>query len=207
MPVTPKGEPADFDDRVRRPGAAFLAATPQPTPVAWRNHRYWLRSANDLADSYDRICAYSCHWIPNTDGRSVEHFRPKSLYPPEAYEWSNYRLVFGVLNGCKGDNEDVLDPFVVQEGWFVIEFPSLLIKPGAGLHPDIEAAVWSTCDRLHLNAEDKCLKDRFHYLQAYCLGGMTFEFLSQSAPFLARELVRQGLRDLIPAIMNFPPPP
>ena len=35
---------------------------------------------------------------------------------------SNYRLVCGTLNSRKGTFE-VLDPFMIEDGWFEIDFP------------------------------------------------------------------------------------
>ena len=203
IPVAVRPEPTMFAAMVRGPGLAFLAGTPNPTTRQWSSRSYWTRCLGELRDAYQGICAYSCHWIPNTDGRSVEHFRPKRLHPALAYEWANYRLVFGVLNGCKGDYEDVLDPFAVQAGWFVIEFPTLLVKPGTALDPVTIAAVLRTCERLKLNDEDKCLKDRLHWLRAYCEGQINWAFLQRMAPFLAAELTRQGLQHTIAGMMNF----
>src|ERR1700689_4415537 len=123
-------EPGNFDDRVRQRGLRYLGnPARRPTVKQWSSHSYWREVGNELHNAYAGICAYSCHWIPyDTGADTVEHFRPKDTYPTEAYEWSNYRLVCATLNGRKGTFEDVLDPFVIQNGWFVIDFPSMLIQ-------------------------------------------------------------------------------
>ena len=107
--IDQREEPADFDNLVRRKGQRFLLLNPHPTSKQWRNRRYWRDIASELHDTYDGICAYSCHWIPYDTGTdTVEHFRPKALFPEDAYEWRNYRLVCATLNGRKGLHEDVL---------------------------------------------------------------------------------------------------
>jgi hypothetical protein len=205
IPVIPLPEPSHFQSRVRAPGRIFLRATPRPTARQWASHDYWTRVSNDLHAGYGQICAYSCHWIPCTDGRSVEHFRPKSRRPRLAYEWSNFRLVFGVLNGCKGNREDLLDPFVIQPGWFAIQFPSLLVIPGPLAPRRRLRQIRETIAAIHLNDDDKCLKDRLQYLRAYCVGQVNFHHLQHRAPFLAGELLRQNLVQAIVAMMRFPP--
>jgi hypothetical protein len=204
LPVAPKPEPTHFLGRVRVPGRRFLRAIPRPTARQWASHDYWTRVLTDLHAEYGQICAYSCHWIPCTDGRSVEHFRPKSQRPSLAYEWPNFRLVFGVLNGCKGDREDLLDPFAIQPGWFAIQFPSLLVMPGPLASRRRLKQIRETIIGLHLNDDDKCLKDRLQYLRAYCVGSVTFQHLEDRAPFLAGELRRQNLVHIISAMMRFP---
>jgi hypothetical protein len=148
--VNQAAEPENFDDRVRRRGLRFLGNPPKkPTVKQWRNHSYWREVGHQLYDAYSGICAYSCHWIPyDTGADTVEHFRPKDTYPAEAYEWSNYRLVCATLNGRKGAFEDVLDPFVIQNGWFIIDFPSMLVKPDSDLDPVLQESVDATIIRL-----------------------------------------------------------
>ena len=125
--VDPQPEPPTFDQLVRQPGRKFLKSCPNPKGNQWR--AYWRKIARDLHTAYSGICAYSCHFIQyDTGWRTVEHFKPKDDYKSDAYEWGNYRLVCGVLNGRKGKGE-VLDPFRVHNGWFIMDFPSLLVKP------------------------------------------------------------------------------
>jgi hypothetical protein len=193
--VNQRPEPAHFDDRVRRRGRLFLRTHRRPTAKQWRDHSYWREIGSQLHDEYSGICAYSCHWIPyDTGADTVEHFRPKDSYPREAYEWGNYRLVCATLNGRKGTHEDVLDPFLVQDGWFVIDFPSMLVSPNPHLDPTIKQLILATINRLGLNDEGTCLKSRVKWLRDYCSpSGIPFDFLRRHAPFIAAELERQGL--------------
>jgi hypothetical protein len=206
LPVARQPEPSVFDSQVRTPGSAFLANCPRPQAREWRAHSYWRRVLPILHDAYKGICAYSCHWISyDTGADTVEHFRPKDQFPDEAYEWDNYRLVCATLNARKGVHQDVLDPFCVQYGWFVLDFPSLLVRPGAGLAPVVERRVQTTIDRLGLNDEGTCMKSRERYVKHYCQRMGNFEYLCQEAPFIASELTRQYLIERVRDIMGYDP--
>jgi hypothetical protein len=187
-------EPEIFNERVRLRGQRFLRSRPTPTSRQWHSHRYWREIGSKLHDAYDGICAYSCHWIPfDTGADTVEHFRPKDTYPDQAYEWANYRLVCATLNGRKRAHEDVLDPFLIEDGWFVIDFPSLLVKPNSGLSRVRRNRIQHTIDRLRINDEGTCLKSRVRYLRDYCTNDISLDHLRRNAPFIVAELERQDL--------------
>lgn len=191
-------EPDHFDIAVRKPGNVFLAKTPQPTSTEWKQHAYWTKISQALHDSYTGICAYTCHWIAyDTGGLTVEHFLPKSKHPRKAYEWDNYRLVCSRLNGRRGTSEKILDPFSIQNGWFTLEFPSLLVKPGIGLAADLIEQIYETCRILKLNDESTCKRSRMKYVANYCAGRIDFQHLESEAPFIAQELARQNLKEKI----------
>lgn len=193
--VEPQTEPPVFDAKVRKPGQRFLRRTPHPTGRQWGTHSYWREILPQLHDAYRGICAYSCHWIPyDTGSDTVEHFLAKDRHEADAYEWRNYRLVCGTLNGRKGVHEDVLDPFVIHNGWFVLDFPSLLVKPSDDIDEELKTKVQKTVDRLTLNDEQTCLKARAAWLRDYCAADpIPFMYLKRNAPFIAAELERQGL--------------
>ncbi len=109
----------------------------------------------------------------------------------------------GPLNGRKGIREDILDPFQIQNGWFVIDFPSLFVRPAQGLAPSIAQSVQITIDVLGLNHEGTCLQGREAYLKSYCLGDIDFPYLRTKAPFVAFELQRQGLVQSIKSMMCY----
>ena len=202
--VQPQPEPLEFDKLVRQPGLVFLQGNPKPTKNQWKSHNYWHKIQPQLRKSYQEICAYCCHWIPSDTGaNTVEHFLPKDKYPMQAYQWKNYRLVSGTLNGRKGTREDVLDPFQIQNGWFVIDFPSILVKPAQELESNIAQSVQRTIGILRLNDEGTCLQGRQAYIREYCLGEIDFPHLRKKAPFLALELQRQGLVQSIKAMMRY----
>jgi hypothetical protein len=201
--IEPKPEPEHFDVRVRQRGSNFLASVPSPTEKQWKSHRYWSEVSDDIYALYGGICAYSCHWIsPDTGWRHVEHFKPKAIFPQLAYEWSNYRLASGILNERKGIKE-VLDPFVIENGWFIIDFSTLKVRSSPALPQDLEKKVEDTCDILGLNDESTCMKNRARYIELYCKDKISFQHLVEDAPFIAMELRRQGLVDSIKNMMIY----
>ncbi|HXR65372.1 MAG TPA: hypothetical protein VN729_05585 [Ktedonobacteraceae bacterium] len=203
IPVQLQPEPLHFLREVQEPGQRFLNRTSNPTKH-WKNHEYWRKILDDLDIAYKGICSYSCHWIPKDTGfRTVEHFKDKNSYPQEAYKWKNYRFVCGTLNGRKGTSENVLDPFCIEEGWFALDFPSLLVQPGDHVSPSIKEQVENTIRILGLNDEGTCFQARMNWLRDYIQVPFPFPYLEKRAPFLASELKRQDLMEKIRDIMIF----
>jgi hypothetical protein len=201
IPIIEQSEPEGFDKSVRQPGTDYLRRT--PNPKIWASKEYWRRALPDLHKAYGGICAYSAHWIPcDTGNATVDHFQPKSITPQLAYEWSNFRLASSKLNSYKGDFNDVIDPFKIHFGWFILGFPSLLIKPNSNLDGSTQDQVNQTINRLKLNSEDPCIKARLHWLREFCKGA-SFDFLQRHAPFIAYELERQDLKGSIRSMMAF----
>jgi hypothetical protein len=129
-------------------------------------------------------------------------FKDKKTYPQDAYKWANYRLVCGTLNGRKGVQK-VLDPFCIGDGWFALDFPSLLVQPGTHISPSIRKQVEDTIEILGLNDEGTCLQARVNWLRDYIQVPFPFPYLERRAPFLACELKRQDLIEKIREIMIF----
>ena len=206
IPVAPQSKPAKFNALVRKPGLAFLSATPNPNQAEWKSHAYWLFVKDDLYAAYGQVCAYSCHWIPGEGNRTCDHYVPKNEKPKWAYEWKNFRLACGTVNGRKGKRRDVLDPFLVQDGWFAIQFPSLLVVPRDELDAQQAKKVQTTIDALGLNDDGTCLQTRRAWLRDFCVFNLPINFLQKKAPFLSQELNRQNLLLSIAAIMQFPMP-
>ena len=185
-------EPKRFDARVRVPRKRAIARL--KTGKIDALPPYWRRCMDDLWKAYSGICSYMALYIPRTTGATtVEHLAPKSKDVDLAYEWSNYRLVCSTMNSRKSDFEDVLDPFKIKDGWFILGFPSCEVTAAPKLSKRTRQAVLSTIARLKLN-DAKCLFDRGQYLDDYQKGLTNMVFLKKYSPFLARELDRQGLR-------------
>ena len=205
IPVTRQDEPADFNNRVRRPGRAFLRRTPPPTTREIRANNLWRLCHDDLHYLYSGVCAYSAQWTPrlkspiSIEHSSVDHYIPISADHNLAYEWNNYRLARARVNTHKGDSQNVLDPFLVQPDWFVINLRSFLIRPNDGLPAALETQIEDTITQLGLNDND-FVQERINILQAYAEDpprGIPFTFLQQRYPFIAYELNRQGEVDAI----------
>ena len=185
--VQPQPEPDDFDAKVRQPGLRALAADAGEPPSLWRD------CSLQLWEAYRGVCSYLCVHIPQgTALRSVDHFLAKSKRRDLIYEWSNYRLACSLMNSRKREFDDVLDPFEVEDGWFILEFSFLQILPNPELDEATQARVQATIDRLKLN-DNECLQARATYFEPYQEGKLSFDQLARWSPFVAAEMKRQGL--------------
>lgn len=195
--VVAQPEPHEFDELVRQPGNLFLTGCPSPNTKQFASHAYWQRIKSEFRSVYNHVCAYSCQFIPLVTGSdNVEHFSPKNTNPSLAYEWTNYRLVCGRLNSRKG-TRTIIDPLSIEDGWFQIKFPSLLISPDPSLPDSLKREIINTINILRLNDEVDCLRSRYRFIDCYCLERFGFDHLYEEAPFLAKELIRQDLVEKI----------
>lgn len=193
--VQEQPEPPDFGIKVRAPGQEFLNRIPSPSNREFRTERHWRHAHSDLYAAYGGVCAYSAHWIPPRG--TVDHYLPKTSVPQLAYEWSNFRLCTDRMNNYKDDKDDVIDPFRIQNGWFVIDFATFLIEAEDTLADYLKAAVNATITRLKLNDDDDLVQERFNWVELYSNNDVSFEFLSRRYPFIAFELARQNLKEVI----------
>jgi hypothetical protein len=200
IPVAMKPEPPDFATKVRARGAAFLRHTPCPKEKQFRKNSYWKECLPQLYAAYSGICAYSAFWLPME--RSLDHFIPKSSRPDLAYEWSNYRLASPRVNGHKANNTDVLDPFSIPQGWFVLNFANFWVEPSGGLEARVDAKVRRTIEVLKLNIDDVLVSLRFKVVQSYAKGHSSFDYLAEYYPFIAQELSRQNQKETIKALFQ-----
>jgi len=128
---------------------------------------------------------------------TVDHFRPTSVAPEYAYEWDNYRYAFSKLNSYKGSSTEVLDPFHIMEGWFVLNFDNFSVEASADIPLDVKVAVEKTISILRLNADDSLVKLRFNIVRDYAKGDLPFDYLARKYPFIAMEMRRQVLEERI----------
>ncbi|HXQ36632.1 MAG TPA: hypothetical protein VN843_21650 [Anaerolineales bacterium] len=203
-------EPLTFDARVRQPGRLAIyemaGKTPRPgRPVgrpfkqivkrlqdipATKFPSYWTRALDDLMDSYNQICAYSCFRIHRVTGaRSADHLAPKSRNWRQVYEWKNYRLACSRLNARKREFGDVLDPFSIRDGWFQLELVGFQVVPNPKLAKSVQRAVLDTINRLGL---DDFRREREHDAELYWAGQISLQVLTSESPFVAKELRRQS---------------
>jgi hypothetical protein len=203
IPVVPQAEPVGFDVNVRRPGDAFLKTNLAPSKKEFRPHQYWKWAGKELYEAYRRVCAYSCMYIPTPFG-TIDHFLPKSQRPDRAYEWDNFRLALHKMNGYKADRTDIIDPFSVGPGWFVLDMPSCLVRAGNGLTPEQRQSVETTIEALKLNDDDSLVQDRCDVMLMFAQGDVKLPFLQRRYPFLAAEVIRQGVQLTASAIFKLP---
>jgi hypothetical protein len=197
--VTQQSEPIFFDSRIRQRGNQFrLNNATKPLPD------YWRECLSDLWYAYSGICAYSCmRMMLGSSEKTVDHYHPRSNFPELAYEWSNYRLASRAMNSNKGTKSVIIDPFDVEDDWFVMSFPDAQINSNEALPSEIKARVETTIRELKLNLEP-AWTHRQEWLGEYCSDGISFEHLKKYAPFMARELQRQGLEAQIKEMFIWP---
>ncbi|MEM9544029.1 MAG: hypothetical protein AAGA60_31660, partial [Cyanobacteria bacterium P01_E01_bin.42] len=113
-----------------------------------------------------------------------------------AYEWSNFRLSCLKMNSRKRDFLDVLDPFTLPLNCFILEFPSLVVKPNPTLSDNLKEEAIATIARLKLNQDDDCIQGRQEWLIPYCQQEYPLTFLRKKAPFIVYELERQDIAEV-----------
>lgn len=210
IPVKRAREPRTFDKNVRQPGLSaideLIGRTPRlrrpgrpRAPVAKKREDippdkfppFWRSAIDDLHNAYGGRCAYLATFIePGTGVSTVDHFIPKSKDWRHVYEWSNYRLCAGVINGTKG-NRSLLDPFKVQPGWFGIEFVSFQVVVGPSAPAARLVAITTTIRDSGINARECCAL-REQYVTAFEQGDISRAYLDRRAPFVASEMRRVG---------------
>lgn len=222
----------DFDGQVRQPGRSALSELTgqgptihrsgkpiQPRaariedldPTVLREYAYWTRAIDALHDAYKGVCAYSCFYIDRACNPTIDHFVAITKTElREAYEWGNYRLACSLMNSCKREFPDVLDPFDVADGWFELDLNTLEVKPRDSLDPHLWKRVDDTIRRLKLNGKD-CKLQRERYFNLYWQPEdpsrpIPLWFFEKQAPFLAREMRRQGRIRPEDASRSTPPP-
>ncbi|MDE0281920.1 MAG: hypothetical protein OXN16_12720 [Gammaproteobacteria bacterium] len=195
-----KQEYSDFDREIRQRGKKFLQSCPTPNSTQFNKHNYWKKALNELHAAYDGLCAYTSREL--IDGGTVDHFKPKSKYPLLAYEWDNYRLARQQINQRKGNSEDVADPFQIDDGWFILDLPSCLIKPGNNLSADARKIVKATINTLQLNHDERLVEERRNLLVYLADDMITLKFLDKHYPFLSAEVKRQNVIDSLRNIFS-----
>lgn len=189
--VAQQPEYEGFDQSVRQRGQAFLRGNPNPNSQQFKKHNYWSSCLQNLHAVYQGQCAYTSRHLVETG--SVDHFLPKSRYPHLAYEWDNFRLARQVINSRKGNSEEVVDPFQVEQGWFVLDLPSCLVKAGEELTAEIRASVNRTINTLALNQDERLVQERCDLLVNLADGDITLRYLDRHYPFLSSEVRRQNV--------------
>jgi uncharacterized protein (TIGR02646 family) len=190
IPITKQKEPQSFDSDVRIPGMRYLQINPKPTSREFSKHDYWRKINPDLYRLYNGICAYTGMWFADTSA-SVDHFFPKSKNPELAYEWSNYRLTTQRMNSTKSDEINLIDPFDVEFGWFILDLNTFLIKPNETLGEAERDKITQTILVLRLNYDDDRVEYRREIIQGYVDGVYDFDFLKEKYPYIAYEIGRQ----------------
>ncbi len=188
--------PAHYKADVEIPGLNYLARYPRPTQKQFKHHKFWTKIHDDLYALYNGICVYCALWTPRRPSRrydhtSVDHFLPRSEFSDKAYEWKNFRLSRSRLNRKKSNYMDVVDPFYIQNGWFIIDFATFLIRPDMSTPSWIKERVQLSINRLDLNHDDY-VNERIEIITKYVFDQISISRLRSKYPFIALEFTRQN---------------
>jgi hypothetical protein len=181
--VARPAEPERFDALVRQPGRTWL----REHPDAKRPKDLWTLVSAELAMGFGQRCGYSAMHEPVG---TVDHFVSIAADRSLAYEWSNYRFASAWINSAK-QNQTVLDPFDVQDGWFEIELPSLELRVTDATPSEWRELADHTLTRLHLRDDERIMRQRQAWYELYREGALTLEGLHGLAPLIARAVVKQ----------------
>ncbi len=175
--------PDGFEERVEKPGNRWLAAN----PGARRPRDLWSPFRPLLADAFQNLCAYSVMYVPEG---TVDHFVSWNEAPSKAYEWSNLRYAAGWINSSKGSrpSTSMLDPFEVQDDWFELLLPSLQLVVTPALPEELRERAECMLEELHLRDDERVVRQRRSWLEAFENNQVTIHGLECLAPLLARAL-------------------
>ena len=120
------------------------------------NDDKWRDFHDDLSRVFSDLCAY-CEEVCRGE---VDHFRPKSKFPEQVYEWSNWLFACHDCNLWKSEEwpkGGYIDPCAKSaaarpERFFDFDTDAGIIKPRAGLSPKRRQKALSMIKDLRLNA-------------------------------------------------------
>ncbi len=177
-------EPDAFEVNARKPGNEWLKCHPKGRPKD-----YWTAFKAELADGFNNLCAYSVMYEPVG---TVDHYRSCDNHRDQAYEWSNYRFASAWVNSSKRTEDDkVLDPFQVKDGWFEIILPSLQLVMTDAVPDNEKPRAKYTLTRLHLCDDERVIRQRQAWYQMYQAGQLNLDGLEKLAPLIARAIRKQ----------------
>lgn len=180
IPVAnPISEPPNFDSECRAPGNVWVANNPnsEKFPNRWRQFQ------PELAEGFKDRCGW---WAMRIADGHVDHFLSKNKRRDLAYEWSNYRYIAGTVNSSKKTLDDqLLDPFDIQDGWFEVLLPSMQLVTTPALPAPLLAKAFLTMEKLHLDNGRKVRRNRKRWYDDYKAGKITFVGLQDFAPLVA----------------------
>jgi hypothetical protein len=161
IPVARVPAPARYA-RVKRVGDTWLAKHGRTA----RPRDLWSPFLPHLAEGFANLCGYAAMLDPT--GGTVDHYLSWITHRHLAYEWSNFRFASHILNSMKRTaNDTVLDPYVVQPGWFEIILPSLQLRLTDRVPPAYRAKAAFTLERLKLGDGEKIVRWRQLYYERY----------------------------------------
>ncbi len=177
-------EPEAFDARCRKRGAKWLAKNTGKRPPD-----YWSDFRRDLSAGFGGLCGYCAMHVP-AGLEEVDHYVGVREDSSLAYEWDNYRSSQALMNKFKGHKKAaelrVLDPFEVEDDWFELLLPSLQLVLTDRIPENRRERAEFTLQRLRLRDDERLIRQRQSWLEAYESGEMSIRLLERWAPLIAR---------------------
>lgn len=187
IPVAKVPRPSGYAS-INTGGDAWLRAN----PTAKRPKDLWSPFLPELAEGFAHLCGYAAMLDPT--GGTVDHYLSWKNRPDLAYDWSNFRFASNLMNSSKRTADaTVLDPYLVQSGWFEIILPSLQMRVADKVPAAFKALAEFTLKRLKLGDGEKVIRWRRHYYARYETGQLTLEGLRVFAPLVADAAERGAL--------------
>ena len=173
-------EPAEFTEKARVPGEAWLTANPRDG----RPKDYWTPFKGALAEGFRNLCAYSAMYEPVG---TVDHFVSCDEDRSRAYEWDNYRYCAAWINSSKGNlpAARLLDPFDIEDGWFELHLPSLQQRVSDAVPDEIRGRAEYVLVRLRLRDDERVVRQRREWYRMYQDGELSQDGLARKAPLIA----------------------
>jgi hypothetical protein len=177
----PIPEPIRFRVDCRHEGEYWISENPTAKPKDFPS--YWRRFEDDLAKGFSHRCGWWAMYIPTGH---VDHFLSKDNRPDLAYEWNNYRYIEATVNSTKKKLDDqILDPFEVEDAWFELILPSMQLTLTSDLPPHLKTKADLTLEKLHLIDGLKVVRNRKRWYDSYTNGTPLSE-LEKLAPLVAK---------------------
>ena len=183
IPVKRPAEPDDFDARVRRPGKKWLKSGSKARPPS-----YWLEVRDELAEAFFNRCGYTAMWDLNG---TVDHFSAQNRDRSNLYEWGNLRYASQWINSSKKAKTGFLDPYDVEDGWFEVLLPSLQLVATSEVPESKRTLVETTLSELPIAHDERVIRQRRAWLEAYERGEITVDGLRTFAPLLAAAIAKR----------------
>jgi hypothetical protein len=126
---------------------------------------------------------------------TVDHFQSwaatKEAHPELAYEWENYRFCSFAINCLKNKyDDDVVDPFEVQDDWFRVTLPDMQLQITDRVPADRQDLVERTVNRLQLSHGEDLVEFRRSWYDQYKQdpNDSVLNIIQTRAPLVARAI-------------------
>jgi hypothetical protein len=187
IPVPRPPRPPNFDRDCLTPGNQWLAAHPNARANSFPAH--WTKFSGELEAGFGFRCGW---WAMEIQSGTVDHYlsKNKAAHRHFVYEWDNYRHAAPTLNSSKKELDDqVLDPFEVQPGWFKVLLFSMELVRTEAVPENLRTKADFTIKRLHLDKGPKLRLLRKRYYEKYKSAKINLAALQEFAPLVAEAVV------------------